>query len=92
MKQMKQKLLELAISLFLTKDNAKTLIHAVNERLANVCKLKGKETYIGYTEDAMKELALRAECLSDDGVIGDDELARINAFDDALVDKYWRVK
>lgn len=89
---MKQKLLELALKLFLTKDNAKALVHAVNERLASVCKLEGKEVYIGYTEDALKEIALRAECLSDDGLIGADELAKINAFDDSLVDKYWRAK
>ena len=87
---MKDKLLKLALSLFLTKNNTKILIHTANERLAKVCNLEGKEKYIGYTEDAMKEIALRAECLSDDGKIGDDELARINAFDDALVDKYWK--
>ena len=87
---MKEKLLNLALSLFLTKSSAKVLIHAVNERLAKVCNLEGRETYIGYMEDAMKEIALRAECLSDDGKIGDDELARINALDDALVDKYWK--
>ena len=87
---MKDKLLKLALSLFLTKSNTKALIHAANERLAKMCNLEGKEKYIGYTEDAMKEIALRAECLSDDGKIGEDELARINAFDDALVDKYWK--
>ena len=87
---MKERLLKLALSLFLTKGNTKILIRAVNERLAKVCNLEGKETYIGYTEDAMKEIALRAECLSDDGKICDAELARINAFDESLVDKYWK--
>lgn len=87
---MKDKLLELAVKLFLTKNAAKTIIKAANERLAKVCNLEGKEKYIGYTEDAMKELAIRAECLSDDGKINDAELARINEFDCALVDKYWK--
>ena len=87
---MKDKLLKLALSLFLTKSNTKLLIRTANEKLAKTCNLEGKEKYIGYTEDAMKEIALRAECLSDDGKIGADELARIIAFDDALVDKYWK--
>ena len=88
--EMKDKLLKLAISLFLTKSNTKVLIRAVNERLANVCNFEGKEKYIGFTEDAMKELAIRAECLSDDGKINDAELERINEFDCSLVDKYWK--
>ena len=87
---MKQKLLELALSLFLTKGNVKTLIRTANERLAKMCNPEGKERYISYTEDAMKELAVRAESLSDDGKINDAELARINEFDCALVDKYWK--
>jgi hypothetical protein len=87
---MKEKLLELAVSLFLNKETAKTLIKTVNGRLAKVCNLRGKEVYFGYTEDAMKELAIRAESLSDDGLITESELERINDFDCALVDKYWK--
>ena len=87
---MKDKLMELAVKLFLTKSTAKTLVKFANERLANVCNLEGKETYIGYTEDAMKELAIRAESLSDDGKITADELDRINSYDLYLIDKYWK--
>ena len=87
---MKEKLMELAVKLFLTKSTAKTLVKYANEKLAKVCNLQGKETYIGYTEDAMKELAIRAESLSDDGKINAEELEQINNFDLYLIDKYWK--
>lgn len=89
---MKEALLNLALKLFLTKDSIKAIVRTANAKLAEVCRMQGKETYIGYTEDALKEIALRAECLSDDGVITEAELARINDYDCALVDKYWKEK
>lgn len=86
---MKEMLLNLAISLFLTKDNLKLIVRKINSALAEKIKLEGKEVYAGWAADAMGDLAIRAEAYGNDGKVDEAELERLNAFDCSIVEKYW---
>jgi len=86
---MKAKLLSLALEFLLTKETAKKLIRTLNAKLQEIGSLSdGKVKVAGYLRDAMATAAVFADAVSDDGKISDDELAKINAQTDALVDKY----
>lgn len=79
-----------AVALLWNKKTLKWLIRNANEKLAERVKLNGKEYYAEIFADAMAELNLRATCVSDDGIVNADENEKIIAFDEALVDKYWK--
>ena len=86
---MKQKLLEWAFEFLLTKDVAKKLVRAFNAKLQEKAALSdGKAKIAGYLRDGMATLAVYSAAVADDGKISDDELAKINAQTDALVDAY----
>ena len=86
---MKEKLLELAFEYLLTKGTAKKLARTLNKKLAERIAIEGgKVKFAGYLRDGMATLAVYSEAIADDGKISDDELAKINAQTDALIDKY----
>ena len=86
---MKQKLLEWAFEFLLTKEVAKKLVRAFNAKLQEKATLDGGKAKIaGYLRDGMATLAVYSAAVADDGKISDDELAKINAQTDALVDTY----
>ena len=86
---MKDKLLEWAFEFLLTKEKAKKLVRTLNKTLqGKVAVSDGKAKAAGYLRDAMETLAVYSAAIADDGKISDDELERINAQTDALVDKY----
>lgn len=88
---MKDKMLQLAIKLFLTRDTAKSLAHAVNAKLQETVELSdGKSRAAAYVSDAMETVAAYGFAVSDDGRISDAELANINAKVDSLIDKYMK--
>lgn len=86
---MKEKLLKWAFELLLTKETAKKLVRTLNEKLKEHLVLSdGKAKAAGYLRDAMETISVYAEAISDDGRIGDDELEKVNAQTDALIDRY----
>jgi len=86
---MKDKLLALAFEFLLTKETAKKLARTLNKKLAETVAIEGgKAKYAGYLRDGMATLAVYSEAVADDGRISDDELAKINAQTDALIDRY----
>ena len=88
---MKEKVLEWAFEFILTKDIAKKLARALNRKLQkNAALSDGKAKVAGYLRDGMATLAVYSEAVADDGKISDDELAKINAHTDALIDRYMK--
>ena len=88
---MKQKLLELAFEFLLTKETAKKLARTLNKKLADNAALDGgKAKFAGYLRDGMETLAVYSGAVSDDGKISDEELEKINAQTDALIDRYMK--
>jgi len=86
---MKEKLLEWAFEFLLTKDTAKKIARTLNQKLADNAALSdGKAKIAGYLRDGMATLAVYSAAVADDGKIGDEELAKINAQTDALIDTY----
>lgn len=86
---MKEKLLELAFEYLLTKETAKKLVRTLNKKLQGIGTLSdGKQKIAGYLRDGMATLAAYSAAVADDGKIGDEELATINAHTDALIDAY----
>lgn len=86
---MKDTLLALAFEFLLTKTTAKTLAHKLNKKLQERAALTdGKAKVAGYLRDFMATGAIYSEAVADDGKISEEELARINAQADALIDKY----
>ena len=86
---MKEKLLELAFEYLLTKETAKKLARSLNKKLQQTAAVgDGKQKVAGYLRDFMATGAVYSEAFADDGKIGDDELEKINAQTDALIDKY----
>ena len=86
---MKQKMLEWAFEFLLTKEVAKKLVRAFNAKLQEKAALDdGKTKIAGYLLDGMATLAVYSAAVADDGKIGDEELAKINAQTDALIDAY----
>ena len=79
-----------AIAILWNKKTLKWLIRHGNEKLAEKVRLAGREKYAEIMTDALAELKLRGECVSDDGVVSKEECEQIIAFDEALVDKYWK--
>ena len=88
---MKQKLLELAFEFLLTKETAKKLARTLNKKLADNAALDGgKAKFAGYLRDGMETLAVYSGAVSDDGTISDEELGKIHAQTDALIDRYMK--
>ena len=88
---MKQKLLELAFEFLLTKETAKKLARTLNKKLADNAALDGgKAKFAGYLRDGMETLAVYSGAVSDDGKISDEELEKINAQTDSLIDRYMK--
>ncbi len=86
---MKQKLLEWAFEFLLTKEVAKKLVRAFNAKLQQKAALDdGKAKVAGYLRDGMATLAVYSSAVADDGKISDEELAKINAQTDAIIDTY----
>ena len=79
-----------AISILWNKKTLKWLVRYGNVELAKKVNLKGKELYAGIVTDALAEIQLRGTCVSDDGKVSDEENEQIIAFDEALIDKYWK--
>lgn len=90
MNAIKKALAKGAIAILWNKKTLKWLIRYGNEGLAKKIRLDGRERYAEIMTDALSELKLRGECVSDDGLISDEENEKIIAFDEALVDKYWK--
>jgi len=86
---MKEKLLEWAFEFLLTKDTAKKLAHTLNKKLQERAALSdGKQKVAGYLRDSMETVAVYSGAVADDGKISDEELAKIDAHVDSLIDKY----
>lgn len=86
---MKEKLLEWAFEFLLTKDTAKKLAHTLNKKLqANAALSDGKQKVAGYLRDSMETVAVYSGAVADDGKISDEELAKLDAHVDAIIDKY----
>ncbi len=86
---MKEKLLSLAFEYLLTKETTKKLARLLNAKLQERAALSdGKAAVAGYLRDFMATGAVYSAAFADDGKISDDELAKINAQTDALIDKY----
>lgn len=80
-----------AVAILWNKKTLKWLVRYGNEELAKRVNLDDTKTlYAGIVTDGLAELKLRGECVSDDGKVSAEESERIIAFDEALVDKYWK--
>lgn len=78
------------IALLWKKQTLKWLVRHGNENLAKKVKIAGRERYAEMITDALAELKLRGECVSDDGIVSTEECEKIIAFDNGLIDKYWK--
>ena len=86
---MKEKLLQWAFEFLLTKETAKKLARTLNQKLQeNAALSDGKQKVAGYLRDSMETIAAYSGAVADDGKISDEELEKINAQTDALIDKY----
>lgn len=79
-----------AIAILWNKKTLKWVVRYGNEELAKKIDISGKERYAEILTDALDEIKLRGECVSDDGKVSAEENEKIIAFDEALVDKYWK--
>lgn len=73
---------------YLTNAAVKRGVHELNARFAEKVKIEGKEKVVDVANDAAECAAVRLESFKDDGKIDATELAKINAVDDAKIDKY----
>lgn len=73
---------------YLTNEAVKKGVHGMNAKFAEKVKAEGKEKVIDVANDASECVGARLEAFKDDGKIDPSELARINAVDDAKIDKY----
>ena len=86
---MKEKLLQWAFEFLLTKETAKKLVRTLNRKLADNAALDGGKAKIAaYLRDSMETIAVYSGAVADDGKISDEELEKINAQTDALIDRY----
>ena len=86
---MKDKLLALAFEYLLTKETAKKLARTLNKKLQEKAAASdGKQRVAGYLRDFMATGAVYSSAIADDGKISDEELEKINAQTDALIDTY----
>lgn len=74
--------------MYLTKKAVKEAIHMLNASFAAKVRAEGKEKVIAVANDVSTLISARLEGFADDGKIDDNELAAINAKDDAVLDKY----
>ena len=89
MKNMKERLFELACEYLLTKETAKKLVRKLNQKLQEKAAASdGTQRVAGYLRDFMATGAVYSEAIADDGRISDAELEKINAQTDALIDTY----
>lgn len=79
-----------AIAILWNKKTLKWVVRYGNEALAKKIDISGKEKYAEILTDALDEIKLRGECVRDDGKVSAEENEKIIAFDEALVDKYWK--
>ena len=79
-----------AIAILWNKKTLKWLVRYCNEELAKKVNLEGRELYAGIVTDALAEVQFRGTCVSDDGKVSAEENEQIIAFDEALIDKYWK--
>ena len=73
---------------YLTNEAVKKGVHGLNAKFAEKVKVEGKEKLVDVANDASECVSTRLEAFKDDGKIDPAELARINAVDDAKIDKY----
>lgn len=73
---------------YLTNEAVKKGVHGLNAKFAEKVKVEGKEKVVDVANDASECVGARLEAFKDDGKIDPAELARINAVDDAKIDKY----
>jgi hypothetical protein len=76
------------VKMYLTKKAVKEAIHMLNASFAAKVRAEGKEKVIAVANDVSTLISARLEGFADDGKIDDNELAAINAKDDAVLDKY----
>lgn len=76
------------VKMYLTKKAVKEAIHMLNASFAAKVRAEGKEKIIAVANDVSTLISARLEGFADDGKIDDNELAAINAKDDAVLDKY----
>ena len=76
------------VKMYLTKKAVKEAIHMLNASFAAKVRAEGKEKVIAVANDVSSLISARLEGFADDGKIDDNELAAINAKDDAVLDKY----
>ena len=76
------------VKMHLTKKAVKEAIHMLNASFAAKVRAEGKEKVIAVANDVSTLISARLEGFADDGKIDDNELAAINAKDDAVLDKY----
>lgn len=74
---------------YLTNKALKEGVHKMNADFAAKVKVEGKERVIGIANDVSDCVGVRLEGFADDGRISETELAKINATDDAKIDKYF---
>ena len=80
-----------AIAILWNKKTLKWLVRYGNEELAKRVNLdETKKMYAGILTDALAEVKLRGSCVTDDGKVSAEENEQIIAFDEALIDKYWK--
>lgn len=73
---------------YLTNEAVKRGVHGLNAKFAEKVKVEGREKVVDVANDASECVSARLEAFKDDGKIDPSELARINAVDDAKIDKY----
>lgn len=73
---------------YLTNEAVKKGVHGLNAKFAEKVRVEGKEKVIDVANDVSGCVGARLEAFKDDGRIDTSELAKINAVDDTIVDKY----
>lgn len=73
---------------YVTNAAVKSAVHGMNKNFAEKVRVDGKEKVISAANDASLCISVRLEGFADDGKIDDVELAKVNAQDDAVIDKY----
>lgn len=73
---------------YVTNADIKRGVHSLNAKFADRVKVEGKENIVDVANDISECLGVRLESFKDDGKIDAAELERINAVDDAKIDKY----
>lgn len=83
-----KKLVKWFVKKYVTNEAVKNAVHVMNKSFADKVKVEGKEKVVDVANDVSTCVSARLEGYSDDGKIDADELERINAVDDKIVDKY----